>query len=348
MIPQVILEPDLPIVDPHHHIMIMPPNPAGPEHMREGACYMLPEVLADCRAGHRVVATVLVGGMGFARQQGPEPLRVAGDTEVANGVAAQCASGRMGAGCLVGAGLVGHADLTTGAALGETLAAHIAAGGGRFRGIRHMTVWSDDPALAPPGRMAPADLAFHPGFRSGFAQLAPLGLSFDAWCYFTQLDGIIDLARSFPETTLIMNHCGGPLGSFSWAPRREEARLAWQRITRDLAACPNVYMKLGGLGMWTTGLPSAGARPPATAQQIAQEQRPYLEHLIDCFGVRRCMFESNFPVERHVGDYATIWNAFKIVTQTWSAEEKAWLYARTAMTAYRLHEDILADTGSAA
>lgn len=336
----VALQPDLPIVDPHHHVMVMPANPAGPPHLRGGCVYMLPEVLADCGDGHRIVATVLVGGTGFARLDGPEHLRVAGDTEVTNGVAAQCASGKFGA-CRVGAGLVGHADLTTGAALRETLEAHLVAGGGRFRGIRHMTVWSDDPALAPPGRMAPPDLAFHPDFRAGFAELAPLRLSFDAWCYFTQLDGVSSLARDFPETTIIMNHCGGPLGSSSWACRKQEARMAWQKAVAELATYPNVYMKLGGLGMWTSGLPSATAAHPAPARQIAEEQRPYVEFLIDRFGVERCMFESNFPVERCVGAYRTVWNAFKHITSGWSARELSWLYARTAITAYRLPQELL-------
>jgi L-fuconolactonase len=327
------LEQDLPIIDPHHHLFDFPGRPAAargiPTH------YMFEQVLADMRGGHNVRASVIVGGEGFARVDGPQPLRLVGDTEFSNGVAAQSACGKYGP-CRIGAGLVGQADLRAGSAVRTVLEAHLHAGGTRFRGIRHMTVWSDDAALAPPGEMAARDLAFHPDFRQGFAELAPLGLSFDAWCYFTQLDGIADLARRFPKTTIIMNHCAGPLGSAGYASRRAEAFDAWKRGVQMLSAFPNVYMKLGGLGMWTTGLPSVGQTPPAGSAQIAQEQRPYLETCIEAFGVNRCMFESNYPVEAGLASYHTIWNAFKRFAENYSASEKSALFSAVAAKAYRL------------
>jgi L-fuconolactonase len=327
------LEPQLPIIDPHHHLMDMPGRPAAPRGIPPH--YLFPQFLADVQSGHDIRATVIVGGEGFARAEGPQGLRVIGDTEFANGAAAQSASGKYGT-CRIGAGLVGEADLSAGAAVREVLEGHMRAGGARFRGIRHMTVWTDDPTLAPPGAMAARDLAFHPDFRRGFAQLAPLGLSFDAWCYFTQLDGIADLAGRFPKTSIIMNHCGGPLGSASYASHRAEAFTAWQRAVRMLAVHPNVYMKLGGLGMWTTGLPSVAQVPPASSLQISQEQRPYMETCIEAFGVQRCMFESNYPVESGLGSYHTVWNAFKRIAAQYSATEKTALFSAVAAQAYRL------------
>jgi len=326
------LEPNLPIVDPHHHLFDNPGRPGGgaiPAH------YMFPEFLADAQSGHNIRATVIVGGEGFASTSGPPALRLVGDTEFSNGAAAQSASGKYGP-TRIGAGLVGQADLTMGSSVRPVLEGHLRAGGDRFRGIRHMTVWTDDPKLAPPGKMSPPDLAFHPDFRRGYAELAPLGLSFDAWCYFTQLDGIAGLARDFPNTTIIMNHCGGPLGSASWAAKRDQALIAWRAAIQNLAKYQNVHMKVGGLGMWTTGLPSVGAKPPASSAQIAADQRPYIETCIAAFGPDRCMFESNYPVEAGVGSYHTVWNAFKHVTAGYSDTEKAALYSGTAAKAYRL------------
>lgn len=331
--PEPTLESELPIVDPHHHLMDMPGRPSTGRGIP--AHYLLSDYLADAQSGHNIRATVIVGGEGFARADGPEKLRVVGDTEFLNGAAAQSASGKYGA-VRVGAGLVGEADLTQGAAVRDVLEAHLKAGGDRFRGIRHMTVWSDDPKLAPPGVMSPKDLAFHADFQQGFAQLAPLGLSFDAWCYYTQLDGIIELARRFPKTTIIMNHCGGPLGSASYASHRDEAYAAWAKAVKELGQYHNVYMKVGGLGMWTTGLPSAGQWPPAPSTQIAQEQRPYVEVCLQAFGVERCMFESNYPVEAGVGSYHTVWNVFKRIASGYSASEKTALFSASAAKAYRL------------
>jgi predicted TIM-barrel fold metal-dependent hydrolase len=333
--PEPTLEPDLPIIDPHHHLMDMPHAPSGPSPHGIPAHYLFANFLADAQSGHDIRATVIVGGAGFARADGPERLRVVGDTEFSNGAAAQSASGKYGR-VRVGAGLVGEADLTQGAAVREVLEAHQHAGGGRFRGIRHMTVWSDDPALAPPGKMAPKDLAFHHDFQQGFAQLEPLGLSFDAWCYYTQLDGIGALAKAFPHTTIIMNHCGGPLGSASFAARRQQAYDAWVAALKALAVYPNVYMKIGGLGMWTTGLAAVGAMPPASSSVIAEQERPYIETCIQAFGVERCMFESNYPVEAGVGSYHTVWNVFKRVAAGYSTAEKSALFSTTAAKAYRL------------
>ncbi len=322
------LEPDLPIIDPHHHLFDTPGAKPGPFPTR----YLFEQYLADAQSGHNIQKTVIVGGEGFSRADGPEHLRVVGDTEFCNGAAAQSASGKYGA-LRDGAGIVGQADLTMGAGVREVLEAHVHAGGGRFRGIRHMTVWSDEPKLAPPGKMAAPDEAFHADFRAGFAQLAPLGLSFDAWCYFTQIDGIIGLARDFPQTTIIMNHCGGPLGIGKYA-NDAGARQSWAKLVKQLGQYPNVYMKLGGLGMWTTGLPCT--RTKSSAAQIAAEEKPYLETCIAAFGPERCMFESNYPVEAGVGSYHTVWNAFKHVTAGYSDAEKAHLYFESARKAYRL------------
>jgi predicted TIM-barrel fold metal-dependent hydrolase len=318
------LEPALPIVDPHHHLWDRP-----------GWRYLLPELLADTDQGHTVVATVFVQCRAMHRAEGPEEFRPVGETEFVNGVAAMSASGGYGP-TKVCAGIVGHVDLTIGARAREVLEAHIRAGGGRFRGIRHISAWDPDPVIMNPAYTPPEDMLAKPEFREGFAQLGKLGLSFDAWLYHPQIHWLTALARAFPETPIVLDHVGGPLGIRGYAGRREEVFARWKASMAELATCPNVHVKLGGLGMRINGFGFEEAEDPPSSDTLAAAWKPWIETTIGLFGARRCMFESNFPVDKGSYGYGVFWNACKKLAAGASAEEKDALFRGTAARFYKL------------
>lgn len=325
--PEVILEPDLAIVDPHHHLW---------DNKRHR--YLLDELRQDTGSGHRIVATVFVDCMAFYRADGPAAMKPVGETEFANGVAAMCASGVYGE-LRACAGIVSHVDLSLGAAAREVLQAHIVAGGGgggRFKGIRHAGGWDASPQIRNSHTNPPPGLYADAGFREGFAQLAPLGLSFEAWQFHPQLPEVTALARAFPDTRIILNHLGGPLGVGPYAGKQDQVFAQWQRHMAELATCPNVTVKLGGLGMKIGPFDHHAQPLPPTSQTVADAWRPWVETAIDHFGAQRCMFESNFPVDKGGASYAVLWNAFKRIAAGASADDKAALFAGTAQRVYKL------------
>lgn len=340
-----ILEPELPIVDPHHHLWDRPaargaelPPPRHPFEVltRLSPRYLLDELLADLRRGHNVRATVFVHCGAMYRADGPAHLRPVGETEFVNGVAAMTASGIYGE-VRACAGIVGHVDLTQEEGLvAEALERHVQVAPDRFRGIRHSASWDADPAVLGPLHRGSAGLYASDAFRRGFARLAPLGLSFDAWLLEPQIPELTDLARAFPETPIVLDHVGTPLGIGGYAGRREERFGVWRQALSDLARCPNVVVKVGGLAMPFAGFPSFQSRPPASSEQLAAEWRPYVEATVDAFGPERCMFESNFPVDLGSCSYDVLWNAFKRLAHGCSADEKAALFSGTATRVYRL------------
>ena len=340
-----ILEPDLPIVDPHHHLWDRPARLLtaleGSKHdftrvIEMAPRYLLDELNADLTSGHNVRATVYMECGAFYRADGPAELRCLGETEFVTGVAAMSASGVYGE-ARACAAMVGHADLTLGAPVAEVLEAHIAAAGGRFRGIRHSCAYDPDPGVLGPLHGRPPGLYLDPTFREGFARLAPLGLSFDAWMLEPQLPDLVDLARAFPDTQIILDHVGTPLGLASYRGRREERFPIWRDNIAALAALPNVAVKLGGLAMVFPAFDSFLADPPAPSSQLAAEWRPYIETCIEAFGAERCMFESNFPVDLGSCAYDVLWNAFKIIAAGCSADEKTALFSGAAARIYRLN-----------
>jgi predicted TIM-barrel fold metal-dependent hydrolase len=319
-----ILDPAQVIIDPHHHLW-----------EREDWRYLLHDMLVDLRGGHDVRATVLVQARSMLRADGPVELRPVGETEFAAGVAAMCESGFYGP-VRVCAGIVSHADLTLGAAVRPVLEAHAAAGGRRFRGIRHSACWDPDPAMLNPAYAPAEDMLDSAAFRAGFAELAPLGLSYDAWLYFHQLPRLIRLARDFPATPIVLNHCGGVLGIGRYAGQREAVFAAWLGSMRELASCPNVMVKCGGLGMRLPGFGFETASVAPSSEQLAEAWKPWMEACIELFGSARCMFESNFPVDKGGFGYAVGWNAFKRLAAAASATEKDDLFWRSAARFYRL------------
>jgi L-fuconolactonase len=320
-----IIEPDLPIVDPHHHLVERP----------ETGRYLLPDLLADLGSGHNVRATVYLEWLSMYRAEGPGELRPLGEVEFANGVAAMSASGKYGP-ARICAGIVGYADLALGAAVAAVIEAQIAAGGGRFRGIRYITATDpDQPAWGSPV-LRPEGMLQDPRVREGFARLAPLGLSFDAWMYHTQLGELADLARAFPDTPIVLDHVGGPIGLGRYAGRRDEAFAEWRNAIDEVARCPNVHIKLGGFGMRMFGFDVQNGELPPGSKQLAALWRPYVEACIEAFGVERAMFESNFPVDKGSCSYHVLWNAFKRIAAGSSAVEKTALFSGTATKFYGL------------
>ncbi len=339
-----ILEPDLPIIDPHHHLWdFQPLLPRMPEIAhpfgritRQSPRYLFEELHADCRGGgHNVIGTVFLQCGAFYRADGPDEMKPVGEVEFVNGVAAQSASGIYGPfrAC---AGIVGQADLMLGAGVGAVLDAEIAAGNGRFRGIRHIGAYDPDPEVLGPLGHAPAGLYADPRFRKGFAELGKRELTFDAWVLEPQIGDVTDLARTFPEQPIVLDHVGTPLGLGSYTGRQEERFAAWKAAIDELATCPNVTVKLGGLAMPFCALGELGPDTRTDAATLAALFRPYVEACIAAFGPQRAMFESNFPVDRWGADYATLWNAFKLIAHGASADEKRELFAGAAARFYRL------------
>jgi len=297
--------------------------------------YLLDELLADTKSGHKVIATVFVECGAFYKAGGPEDLRCVGETEFVNGVAAMSASGLYGdfRAC---AGIVSKADLMLGDAVKPVLEAHVRAGGGRFRGIRNSASFDDDKSVLGPLNRVDAGLYREAKFREGFRHLAPLGLTFDAWLLEPQLGDVIDLARAFPDQTIILDHVGTPLGRGAYEGKLSERYEGWRDKIFELAKSPKVVVKLGGLAMAFCNFPSFLTEPRAPSTQLAAEWGPYIETCIEAFGPERCMFESNFPVDMGACDYPTLWNAFKRIAKGYSAEEKTALFSGTATRTYRL------------
>jgi predicted TIM-barrel fold metal-dependent hydrolase len=318
------LEPDLPIIDPHHHLW---DNTSG--------VYLMPELLVDLKTGHNIISTVFMECRAMYRADGDPDLASVGEVEFVNGVAAMSASGAYGP-TRVCEAIIGHANLTRGARSKGILEALMLAGGGRFRGIRYSAVWHAEPSARGSAVSAPEGLLADKGFREGFACLAPLGLTYDAWVYHTQLDELTALARAFPETTIITNHVGGAIGIGPYAGNRDEVLADWRKGIAELAACPNVVMKVGGLGMRLFGFTFQNEATPPSSEELAPAWRPYVEGCIEAFGPSRCMFESNFPVDKGSCSYRVLWNTFKRISAGYSADEKAALFRGTAARAYRM------------
>jgi predicted TIM-barrel fold metal-dependent hydrolase len=321
---ETVLEPDLPIVDTHHHLWDRPGNR-----------YLLHDFLEDVRSGHNVVATVFLECNAMLRAGGPEALRPVGQTEFVAGIAAMSDSGGYGP-TRVAAGIVGFADLTLGDRVEPVLEANIRAGGGRFRGVRHAAAWDADQVIGNSRTANGPHLMQQKDFRAGLARLTALGLSLDAWVFHTQLDDLIDLARAHPAANIITGHCGGPLGYGPYAGKRDEVFAAWKPRIVELAQCRNVTMKLGGMMMRLASYDYGARSAPPSSAELAAMWRPYIETCIEAFGADRCMFESNFPVDKMGIGWVALWNAFKLIAAGASAAEKRALFCGTASRVYRL------------
>lgn len=329
------LDASLPIVDSHHHL-----------YDRPGSRYLLDNILPDLYSGHNVRATVIVQARSMLRADAPPPLQPLGETEFANGVAAVSASGLYGE-ARVCAGIVGFADLTLGDDVRPILERHIdlaggtTAEGGRFCGLRQSLTWDVDTSLLNPLYPTSEHLMDSTAFRAGFAHLAPLGLSFEGWVFFHQLPKLAALARDFPDTRIVLNHCGGVIGVAGYAGRREQVFRQWKRGMVELSRFPNVMVKLSGLGMRLGGFGFEDKDRAPSSTDLAEAWRPWIETCLAAFGPSRCMYGSNFPVDKGSHSYAIGLNALKRLAAEGSQQEKASIFWRSAKTFYRLPDSSL-------
>jgi predicted TIM-barrel fold metal-dependent hydrolase len=322
------IEPDLPICDPHHHLW---DQRDGAEQPR----YLLDEMRDDLAGGHNVVSTVFIECGAMFKADGPEAFRCVGETEFVNGIAAMSASGGYGK-TRIAAGIIGTVDLRIGDATADVLDAHIAAGGGRFRGIRRGAFWHESPLIRNHRTEPPKGLMLRDDFRSGFKHLASRKMTFEVWCAHTQIHEAVDLARAYPDTILVLDHFGGPTAIGPYAGKQAEVFAYWKTQIDELARCPNVVAKLGGLNMDINGYDWEARPLPPTSAELMEATRAYFEYTIERFGVDRCMFESNFPVDKLSCSYTVLWNSFKRLTKGYSADERSALFHGTATRVYRL------------
>lgn len=318
-----VIDPHLPVIDSHHHLWDV-----------ASAHYFEPELLADLGDGHDVRATVHVECKSHYRTEGPDLLRPLGETEFVLACIDRAAA--LPDGRDVCQAIVGWADLTIGAAVRDVLQAHVEAGRGRFRGVRVRGAWHSDPFIHPEPHEPPQDLLSQPGFRAGFAELVGMDLACDLWLLHTQLAQGAELAKAFPEARIVLNHAGGPLGIGPYAGKRDEVFADWARDMRALAKLPNVSVKLGGLAMPRIGFGFDALERPPSSLDLAQAWKPYIHTCIEAFGADRCMFESNFPVDKGMTGYRVLWNAFKRMAEGASAADRHALFCGTAKAFYRI------------
>ena len=322
---EAAIEPELPIIDPHHHLWDAP----GLQP------YLVPQLHADTGGGHNVLGTVFVDCVWDYRTDGPAELRALGETERAASAAAET----RGAGGAVIGGIVSYADMMRGAEAGRVLDAHEEVGQGLFRGIRHATAYADDAAVHRSHTKPSPGMMREPAFHDGVRELAKRSMTFDAWLYQPQLPELAELARAVPDCTIILDHLGGPLAVGKRAGQRDEVLREWRAGIDDVATCPNVVVKLGGVGMKILGLEFETRDVAPSSDELVLAWGEPIRYLIGKFGPDRCMFESNFPVDRESTNYVVLWNAFKKIAAEFSADEKRALFHDTAKRVYDVRVD---------
>lgn len=317
---EIAIDPDRPIIDPHHHLWD-----------RSGSTYLAAELTADTAASHNITHTVFVECNSAYDQLSTTKLSPVGETRF---VAQQASEAKQLGGANIGA-IVGHADLALGRGVEDVLAAHAEAGLGLFRGVRHGTNWSRHDNVKNGHHNPSQYLLGDPAFRAGISTLGEMGFSFDAWLYFDQITELADLARDVPECTMVLDHLGGPLGIGPHATARAEMAEVWRDGITDVATCDNVVLKVGGLGMeHYFGTPWSEQGAPPSSEEVAAYWNDTVHFAIDAFGPSRCMFESNFPVDRQTLPYTALWNAFQILATPYSAAEQDELFVGTASRSY--------------
>ncbi len=324
------LEPELPICDPHHHFWDI--RPQRMPYQR----YLLHELGADITSGHNVRSTVFIECRSMYRADGPEEMRPVGEVEFVQGLAAASASGIYGPG-KAAAAIVGHADLHLGDQVEPVLAALQAASPNRFRGIRHSVTWDPHPEVENTAAHATQGQLASDKFRAGAKVLAKMGLSFEAWMFFPQLPELAEFARAVPELTIVLNHIGGLLRVGPYADRDDEVLDTWRQGIAAAATCPNVNIKLGGIGMPRTGFDWHDRETPIGSEELGESMAPFMNYCIEQFGPDRCMFESNYPVDKVAYSYNIMYNAFKRLSKGYSATERAAMFQDTAARVYRIN-----------
>jgi L-fuconolactonase len=318
-----VIDPNQPIIDAHHHLFDRP-----------NQRYLAEDFAADIGVDINVRATVFVQARSFYRTNGPDNFRPIGETEFAANIAEKAIAS---AGPKLCAAIVGYADLMQGDEVRSVLEAHVAAGKGFFRGIRRILAWDSDERLLNPAYPTTEDMMDNAAFRAGFAQLANLNLSFDAWIFFHQIPKLTALAHRFPNVQIVLNHCGGILGIGSYADRRDDVFKQWRAAMAELSKCPNVTVKIGGLGMALSGFGFEQCAQAPSSETLAKAWQPWVNTCIDLFGANRCMFESNFPVDKGSYSYVIGWNAMMRLSVGLTVAERTAIFLGTASRIYKIN-----------
>jgi predicted TIM-barrel fold metal-dependent hydrolase len=322
------LEPEIAICDPHHHFWDFRSERVPYQR------YLLHELAADVNCGHNVRSTVFIEARSMYRPDGPPELRPVGEVEFVQGLAAASATGLYGP-CRAAAAIVGHADLKLGDRVEPVLQALQAASPNRFRGVRHTVTWDPHPEIGnreKQGVLASAD------YRAGARVLARMGMSLDTGVCFPQLPELADFAKAVPELTIVLNHLGGLQRVGPYAGRDEEVLATWRRGIAAVAQWPNVNLKLGGIGMPRLGFDWHTREKPIGSEELAASMAPLMSYCIEQFGPERCMFESNFPVDKVSFSHHVLFNAFKRFSKNYLPSERANLFHDTAVRAYRIYD----------
>ena len=323
--PEETLEPDIPICDPHHHFWVSRPEPV---HYQQ---YLLPELSADVGSGHNVRSTVFIEVRCNYREDGPDQMKPVGEVEYIQTIADAAASRPTKA----AAAIIGHADLKLGEDVRPVLEAMQSASPNRFRGVRHSVGWDESPELA--NRDIRGALGTD-GYRSGAKVLADMGLILENSLYFHQLPELAEFARAVPEVTIVLNHIGGLLRVGPYADRDDEVLPIWRKGVEEVAKCPNIVMKLGGVGQLRYGFYWHDRETAIGSEELAGDLAPLMKHCIQQFGPDRCMFESNFPVDKISYSYNVLYNAFKRLSKGYSASERTAMFHDTAARVYSISD----------
>ena len=326
---ETTLEPDLPICDPHHHFWDL--RSARIPYQR----YLLHELASDVNSGHNVETTVFIEARSMYRADGPEEMNPVGEIEFVQGLAAASASGAYGP-TRAAAAIVGHANLLLGDKVEPILEGLQSASPNRFRGIRHSVTWDSHPDVELTAAHLMEGQLADDGFRAGSRVLARMGMSLEGWLFFPQLQELADFAKAVPDLTIILNHIGGLLRVGPYANRDDEVMTTWRKGIAAVAECPNVYVKLGGIGMPRTGFDWYAREKPIGSEELANDMAPLMEYCIEQFSPERSMFESNFPVDKVSYSYNVMYNAFKRLSSGYSSSERAAMFHDTATKTYRI------------
>ena len=329
-ISEEIIDQDIEIVDPHHHLWPGPPRTEGAKAENR---YLLEDLWKDTESGHKISKTVFVEcGQGYY-ESGPDAMKPVGETKFVYEVAEEAKLDKSKAQI---EGIVGHADMMLGSSAREVLEAHVEEGKGRFKGIRHGASWDESEEIRNSHSIPIRHIYLDSKFQQGIEQLDALNLTLDAWNYHKQIKELTELAKCFPNLKIVQKHFGGPLGIGPYKNKQEEVFSEWKDSISELAERENVYMKLGGLAMPINGWGWHKRELPATSDELVEKHGKYYLHAINSFGVKRCMFESNFPVDKRSISYPILWNGFKRVVRDYSLEEKEFLFSKAAAEFYSL------------
>ena len=325
---EIAIEPELKICDPHHHLWDNNKNYIQPT-------YLLPEILEDINSGHNIVSTVFIECGAMYNPDDPIEKQVISETEFVNGIAAMSNSGLYGT-TRIAAGIVGSAPLLLGDKVAKILDKHISVAPDRFKGIRSQAAMHPDGTIPATRARPPEGVYINDKFQEGFSHLRSRNLSFEAWCYHPQLPQLIKLCQKFNDVTIILNHFGGPLGIGSFENKEKETYEYWKKNIKELSKCENVVAKLGGIAMEINGFNWHKNSIPPSGNELINRTKGYYETTLEYFGIDRCMFESNFPVDKISCSYVNLWNGFKNLTKHYSSNERDKLFHDNAARIYKI------------